>query len=239
MAADSQRPPTDVWAISVVYAMFIRCWRLLITRHLLLRREPLQDNEIWDNGPCLSVECLSSATNQVSELELFETRELVCLMSIILYLTVILLCRMLKEHFSCANERTNISGTCIDPPKETFHTGGACMCNTPKHKDPPMHACNAENTKDMLPAAGTHTEFQTTFIFLQVTQISLVVSNENKKADVLFTLSACSSPLRTEKIQTHHQTLGNTSLTADQRIQHRRSTDVLKHHVNNYSHSNM
>lgn len=175
----------------------------------------------------------------VSELELFETRDLVCIMSIILYITIILMCRMLKEHFSCANESTNISGTCIDPPKETFHIGGACMCNTPKHKDPPMHACNADNTKDMLPTADTHSEFQTTLIFLWVTQISLVVSNENKKADVHFTLSACSSPLRTEKIQTHHQTLGNTSLIAQQRIQHWRSTDVLKHHVNNYSHSNM
>lgn len=127
---------------------------------------------------------------------------------------------MLKEHFSCANACTNISGTCIDPPKETFHIGGACMRNTRKHEDPPMHAHNADNTKDMLPTAGTHTEFQTTLIFLQVMQISLVVSNENKKADVLFTLSACSSALTTEKIQTHHQTLGNMSLIADQQIQH-------------------
>lgn len=145
---------------------------------------------------------------------------------------------MLKEHFSCANECTNMSSTCIDPPKETFHIGGVCMCSTPKHKDPPMHARNADTPKDM-PTAGTHTEFQTTLIFFRVTQISLVASNENKKADVLFTLSACSSPLRTEKIQTHHQTLGNTSLIADQQIQHWRSTDVLKHHVNDYSHSTM
>lgn len=63
---------------------------------------------------------------------------------------------MHKEHFSCADERTNISGTCIDPPKETFHIGGACMCSTPKHKDPPMHVGSAENTKDMVPTAGTH-----------------------------------------------------------------------------------
>lgn len=64
------------------------------------------------------------------------------------------MCRMLKEHFSCANER--ISGTCIDPPKETFHVGGACTCSTPKHEDPPMHARRAENTKDTVPTAGTH-----------------------------------------------------------------------------------
>lgn len=102
---------------------------------------------------------------------------------------------MLKEHFSCANERTNISNTRIDPPKETFHIGGACMCNTPKHKDPPMHARYADNTKDMLPTAGTHTEFQTTLIFLRVTRISLVVSNENKKCRrALQTVSLFFSP---------------------------------------------
>lgn len=41
--------------------------------------------------------------------------------------------------------------------RKPFTLGGACMCNTPKHKDPPMHARNADNIKDMVPTAGAHT----------------------------------------------------------------------------------
>lgn len=89
-------------------------------------------------------------------------------------------------------------------------------------KSVPMHVY-IQTVRDLQAAAGSHTDIQTTIVFIRATQRHFQVLSNNE-ADMFFTLST--SPLSVEQIHTHNQIPCSTSLKC--------STDSLRHHVNNY-----
>lgn len=130
---------------------------------------------------------------------------------------------MLKGLCACVNTHTNTCATWKHAYTQTythtltqhwkpFYSVGACMRAHIHGKDLPLQL-----------AAGTHTDIQT-LVSIQATQTHFQVFS-NVKADMLFTISASSSPLRVEQIHTHHQILCNTSLKWSAALN--KSTDLV------------